>query len=60
MKNDKGYIISRKRDKTIITIFHMFRKIEKKLSVIFQDIKDTKRYTMDLNKEMKSIGMVYM
>lgn len=58
VKYDKGYIISRKGDKTIITIFHMFKKVEKKLSVLFQDIEDTKRYSTDLNKRMESTGMV--
>lgn len=37
VKYDKHYIISRKRDKTIVTICHVFSKVEKKLSVIFQD-----------------------
>lgn len=60
MKNDKDYVISRKEDRTIITIFPMFKKVEKKLSMLFEDIGVTKRYPSNLSKGKSRTRMVNM
>lgn len=42
VKSDKDRIISRKEDKTIITVVYIFKKTEMKLSKKFERLNDTK------------------